>query len=690
MGGGLFAQKYQPKYLREDNKAFKDLTNRTTENGWIEFKQEARVNPSTFFKNYASSLGLDKDYDFKLLKDETDKKQNKHQRFLLHYKNIPVEGAEFTLHSSIQGVLTLAHGRIPDGLNFDVSKPMPENKALDFALVSMKLSAADFKKNELNKQKGELLLARLSDDVVAGSFRLAYVFDIYGNETLNAFRVYVDASTGEIVKKVSLIHSCFGQPHATPHASPSATANPPQPTLPSATAAPLVLSTFVPNYGRYLNGQASLTFETEPNPANNGQFRLSAFNNALNTRMDVSGNPNPNFSASWATLPDVVNNNGANWQNELNSRNAQTAHWLTQRMHQYLNQTPNIGRNGLNGQGLYPRVVTNKNSFDANWNGAGQITFGRSDVNNNSMATADIVGHEYMHGVTQNTANLIYYGESGALNEGISDIFGTALERNILPNPNAWNWLLGEDLGANLHLRDMANPGAIPNELQLARITQPDRYFGPNWHNVNDGFDFGGVHINSGVLNKWFQTICTGQSVNQYQINPIDFDRATAIVYRALTVYLQSSSNYVDMANATVQSARDLYGNCSLEEEAVQNAWSAAGIGGVYYRSCGGSSNVIANGCYTIKAQHSNKLLQPENGNNGARIRQYDANGSAEQIMEISAADNTDSYIIQSKATGKAFEIPNTASSDIPVQANNLTFDVRQKWLLIRRPDGHI
>ena len=60
------AQKYQPKYLREKDEALKNLTLRTTENGWIEFKKEAKINPNNFFKDYASSLGLGKDYEFRL------------------------------------------------------------------------------------------------------------------------------------------------------------------------------------------------------------------------------------------------------------------------------------------------------------------------------------------------------------------------------------------------------------------------------------------------------------------------------------------------------------------------------------------------------------------------------------------------------------------------------------------------
>lgn len=56
--GRILAQKYQPKYLREDNKEFKNLTTQITSNGWIEFKKEARINPNTFFKDYGNNLGL--------------------------------------------------------------------------------------------------------------------------------------------------------------------------------------------------------------------------------------------------------------------------------------------------------------------------------------------------------------------------------------------------------------------------------------------------------------------------------------------------------------------------------------------------------------------------------------------------------------------------------------------------------
>lgn len=557
--------------MRQDDKTFKDLTTQATENGWIEFKKEAKLNSNNFFKDYATSLGLGQHYDFKPLKEETDNKQIRHQRFQLYYKNIMVEGVEFTLHSQ-NDVLELGHGKIPEGLEQDVTKPMPESKALEFALAHMKVTLDDLKKPDRKKPEGTLLLARLSDEVVKSSFKLCYTFDIYGNETLNAFKIYVDASTGEVVKKISLIHSYFSPMSTTTKPTHSSVESLKETLTPTHTAALLEASTFIPNYTRYLNGQSSLTFETERvDPNNSAQFRLSAYNNALNTRMATNNN------ANWASLPDVVNNNGSDWTGNAASRNAQTAHWLTQRMHQYL--WGQVNRNGLNGQGMYPRVVTDRGFFGSDWNVIDQITFGRTNGTLMSEVTADMVGHEYMHAVTQFTANLTYQGESGALNEGISDIFGTALERQIL-FPNGYNWLFGEDLGPNRHFRDMANPGAIPNEWALGRFTQPDRHNGNNWADPNNlDFDHGGVHINSGVLNKWFQTICTGESINpQIAIQSINFDRAIAIVYKTLTTYLQSGSNYSDMAFATIQATRNLYGTCSLEEETIRRAWAAANV----------------------------------------------------------------------------------------------------------------
>ncbi|AXE19182.1 hypothetical protein DR864_16185 [Runella rosea] len=160
-GGRLIAQKDRPKYLREDDKSFKEMTTRVSENGWIEFKKEAKINPQSFFKDYANSLGLSQHYDFKALNEQRDEKERLHQRFQLHYKNIPVEGMEFSLHTFEDGTLQTAHGRIVEGIDTDVSKPITERRALEIALADKKLSFDDFKEGETKLPDGTLLFAKL-------------------------------------------------------------------------------------------------------------------------------------------------------------------------------------------------------------------------------------------------------------------------------------------------------------------------------------------------------------------------------------------------------------------------------------------------------------------------------------------------------------------------------------------------
>lgn len=235
---------------------------------------------------------------------------------------------------------------------------------------------------------------------------------------------------------------------------------------------------------------------------------------------------------------------------------------------------------------LIPRILVDYNvanrQVNARWNGIDQLEFGFAPVNqynpspdyNRTLVTADILGHEFTHAVTQNNANLTYQGEAGALNESISDIFGTAFERYLLPND--WNWNLAED---TYQFRSMSNPTQAFPPVQQA---QPQIYQGPNWFPITstcDGTnDFCGVHENSGVMNKWFHTLCTGSGPNGQGTPAINFDDAIKIVYRALRYYLQSSSGYYDAAWATSTAAGDLFQRCSPQDRAVRAAWRAVGI----------------------------------------------------------------------------------------------------------------
>ncbi len=155
--------------------------------------------------------------------------------------------------------------------------------------------------------------------------------------------------------------------------------------------------------------------------------------------------------------------------------------------------------------------VVNVNFTNAFWNGYYMTIGNASDsVSIAPLTTLDIVGHEMMHGVTDQTNGLAYYGESGALNESLSDIFGTLTELyyDNKSGKNLFDWNVGEDSFSGA-LRSMSNPKLYD---------QPDTYHGINWLPVNSPYDNGGVHTNSGVGNYMFY-ILTNPTVDTNDFN---------------------------------------------------------------------------------------------------------------------------------------------------------------------------
>jgi Zn-dependent metalloprotease len=179
-----------------------------------------------------------------------------------------------------------------------------------------------------------------------------------------------------------------------------------------------------------------------------------------------------------------------------------------------------------------------------------------------SLAGAlDVIAHELTHAVTQFTANLQYRDEPGALNESMSDIMGVMIDDN--------DWLLGEDVYTPNKpgdaLRSMSNP---------KKYNQPDHY-----DDRYTGYqDNGGVHINSGINNKAAYLIAAGGKHSGVTVDGIGRVKTRAIYYRALTEYLTATSQFIDMRDAAIQSAKDLYGANSKEVKAVKQAYDAVGV----------------------------------------------------------------------------------------------------------------
>ncbi|WP_373512034.1 M4 family metallopeptidase [Persicitalea sp.] len=543
----VLAQKYIPKYQRDDDKTIERLAKYVGEDGWIEFRQDDNaVQASEFFTNYKDNLGIGEGYELKLLNQKTMEPKLLSQQYQLYYRGLPVEGAYYTLISQ-EGRLQIAVGRIILDLSRDVASPTKESEALATALAEIGTTVEKIQK-EGGKTDGELLLARCGEDFTKESYCLAYAFNLTDEKDKLPYRIYVDATTNKVVKRLPLYQNCFESPSPVKPLPITAEV---EPTPLERSFSPLVASTFIPNHARYLAGQGVLNFDTEPVGSNFGlRFNSQSQNSALQVQRDL--NNNGQFDDGDVTNPNT------NWGN--NSPNATTAHWVCQRMYQYMLNTH--GRNGVNNNGTIARVSVEVPAGDfAQWqHPTNRMLIGFRNGTGTSLSTIDIVAHELMHGYSNNMAGgngLNGTAESSTLNEALSDMFGTVVENQLLPND--WNWTLGEDAWL---LRNMSNP-------ELSTPPQARTFQGPNWGGTEP------PHQRNGFLNRWFFLISEGENVNPGQrVYPIGMDRAARIVFYTMNAFLQPSTSFANFKDASLYVAELLYGTCSHEARQVINAWN--------------------------------------------------------------------------------------------------------------------
>ncbi|CAI8876807.1 LPXTG-domain-containing protein cell wall anchor domain [Bacillus pseudomycoides] len=206
-----------------------------------------------------------------------------------------------------------------------------------------------------------------------------------------------------------------------------------------------------------------------------------------------------------------------------------------------------------------------ENAFSANINNSSMLVYGDPIVK-----AFDVAGHEFTHAVTSSESNLEYSGESGAINEALSDIMGTAIEKYI--NNGKFNWTMGEQTGSVF--RDMANPSSVPSS---TGVPYPDDY---SEFNDFNGWDNGGVHFNSSIINKVAYLIAKGGTHNGVTVKGIGEDKMFDIFYYANTDELNMTSDFSELRSACLRVATNEYGARSTEAQAVQKAFDAAKIKG--------------------------------------------------------------------------------------------------------------
>jgi Zn-dependent metalloprotease len=509
---------------------------------------------------------------FTTLKQEQDPLGFTHQKMQQYFKGVKVEFATATLSSKNGTVQTLnsSYSSIPE--DFNVTPSISKSQAFNSAVAHVGASKYMWQNpteaalaDHYTKPTGELVIFPALENVL-DSPRLAYKFDIYATAPLYRADVYVDAKTGQFIFENKRIH----------HAN-------------------------VPATGTSLyNGNVSFTADNAAGPY---RLRQTADGNGIQT-FDLNNGTNYNNAV------DVTSNS----TNFTSNPTGVQAHFGAERTHKYYSQKH--GRNSYNNAGAVIKsyVSYSTNYVNAFWDGS-RMTYGDGDgTNYGPLVSLDICGHEITHGVTEYSANLVYSYQSGALNESFSDIFGESIEK-FASGTN--DWLMGDDIGAGGSggaLRSMSNPNAYGD---------PDTYQGTNWYSGSG--DSGGVHTNSGVQNFWFYILSVGKSGtndkgNTYNVTGIGMDKAAAIAYRNLTVYLNANSQYSDARNGAIQAAKDLYGADSPEEIATTNAWYAVGVGAPYGGGGGGSNYCASQGNNVNDEYISRVQLNTINNASGAQL----------------------------------------------------------------------
>jgi len=512
-----------------------DITIGDHGSSWMQFKPTVTIKAAQFFSQYKKALGLEQSDEMRLLKTETDKLGFTHYRYQQYHQGVPVYGAIYILHE-LNNRLKSGNGAIVNNIDGIHNPSISSKTAVERAIAHVsaehyawqnKVLEQDLKISTKNSKATHYPTASLMYYAKPGSkaYQLVYRTEILATKPFKRVAIFVDASTGYIYHTVNILM------------------NADKPTTAQT---------------RY-NGIKNITVDSVA-PT---QYFLRETGRGGGITTKSLQNQGDMAEVNTSLAVDIIE--ADTFFNE--DLTANSAHWASEMTYDYYLQVH--GRNSYDNMGaaMFSYVHWGNDIENAMWDG-NEMVYGDGSSTTGPFTSAEICGHEITHAVTQYTANLDYENESGAINESVSDMFGSMV--NYFAT-DTLNWLIGLQTGSAF--RNMANPKQFQN---------PDTYHGQYW--VTGTSDNGGVHTNSGVGNYWFTLIVKGDTGTNdlgyhYNILPIGVQKSELIIFRALANYLTPTSQYFDIFNATIQAANDLYGDCSVETQTVASAWAAVGVG---------------------------------------------------------------------------------------------------------------
>ncbi|MFF9404013.1 M4 family metallopeptidase [Streptomyces anandii] len=500
-------------------------------------------NAATALVDHAAALGLTSAEQTSVRDVIVDKDGTQHVRYDRTYHRLPVLGGDFVVHLAPAGAYRGADRASKGAVSLPSTTPqVSAPKAAGLAVNALRAANLGDRLRQV-KAKPQLVV-----DALHGAPRLAWRTNAVGLDSLGnpvARTVLTDARTGAQIDAWDSIETATGDGKS----------------LYSGTVA---LETT----------QSGSTYQLK-DPTRGNTYTGDAANKTDLCFFGIC------FQRAPATLFTDADNHWGTGTTADRSSAAVDAQYGTDETWDYYKNVH--GRNGIggDGKGSYNRVHYGSNYNNAFWDDSCFcMTYGDGDGTTfGPLVALDVAGHEMTHGVTSKTAALTYSGESGGLNEATSDILGTLVEWYANNSSDPGDYLIGEEI---------VRSGFGKPALRFMDKPSKDGSSADYWSSSVGNLD---VHYSSGVANHFAYLLAEGSgpktingvsydspTYNGSTVTGIGRDKLGKIWYRALTVYMTSSTNYAGARTATLNAAKDLYGAGSTEYNAVAAAWSAVNV----------------------------------------------------------------------------------------------------------------
>lgn len=566
---------------------------------FIQFNGEKRrsiLNSKTILKNMVNA---NEDDDFILIKDNIDKKGFVHQTFQQYYKGILVAGGSYQVHGK-GGNIEVLNGHFKKVKGLATFPTISENQAINSAISVVSASKYKwqdtslenlYKKNRKDIKAtfyphADLAIVQDYRDTLIETFKLAWIIKV-GTLLPNCDEreLWVDADNGDIILNKSTMHY---------------------------SNTPLTAQTMY-------SGTLTITGDSY-----SGGYRLYESRNGT-TIHTLDNNNTSNFGAAIEFSNSNTSFTSTNWSqynsSAYNYKGALDAHWALEKISDFW--LTKFGRSSYdnNNGPITAYVYYNNTGVTApyvGWLLAGweptlkAVLCGQGDnYIFKSQVSLDIIAHEFAHGVDNETSKLTLYSpghqECDEIAEGVADIWSAVVEQWAAPGKQTWQ-LCEEAANGNQSTycyRNFQDPKSGASFLR-----GPSTYGQTYWsHSATP-------QQNGLLAAHWFYLLSVGGSgtneiSNNFSVSGIGINDGAAIVYQAQTQHLLPGDDFAAFRNATILSARELFGAGSCQEVAVSNAWFAVGVGSAFF-----PSNVSISGPAVICSSETYTLVNAPSGVN--------------------------------------------------------------------------